>query len=147
MRPQVGQLINNKYRLTKMLGDGGMGSVFEAQHEMLGNAVALKFLHPELARRQGLVQRFLQEARVSAKIESKHVVKVTDVEQTPTGLPFMVMEFLRGRSLQTLYEDNYRAGRRLGYEEALKYAVQILDASRRPTTRASFIATSSRTTS
>ncbi len=127
MRPQVGQLINNKYRLTKLLGDGGMGSVFEAQHEMLGNAVALKFLHPELARRQGLVQRFLQEARVSAKIDSKHVVKVTDVEQTPTGLPFMVMEFLKGKSLQALYEDNYRAGRRLAYEEALKYGIQILD--------------------
>ncbi|NUP13517.1 MAG: protein kinase [Polyangiaceae bacterium] len=127
MRPQVGQLINNKYRLSRMLGDGGMGSVFEAQHEVLGKAVALKFLHPELARRQGLVQRFLQEARVSATIDSRHVVKVTDVEQTPTGLPFMVMEFLKGKSLQALYEDNYREGKRLGYEDALKYAVQMLD--------------------
>lgn len=127
MRPQVGQLINNKYRLTRMLGDGGMGSVFEAQHEVLGKSVALKFLHPELARRQGLVQRFLQEARVSATIDSKHVVKVSDVEQTPTGLPFMVMEFLKGKSLQALYEDNYQAGKRLAFEDALKYALQMLD--------------------
>ncbi|MFO0550797.1 MAG: protein kinase [Polyangiaceae bacterium] len=127
MRPQVGQLINNKYRLVRLLGDGGMGSVFEAQHEVLGNTVALKFLHPELARRQGLVQRFLQEARVSAKIQSPHVVRVTDVEQTPTGLPFMVMEFLKGKSLQVLYEENYRAGKRLSYEDALNYAMQILD--------------------
>jgi serine/threonine protein kinase len=127
MRPQVGQLINNKYRLTRLLGDGGMGSVFEAQHEVLGKAVALKFLHPELARRQGLVQRFLQEARVSAKIDSRHVVKVTDVEQTPTGLPFMVMELLKGKSLQALYEDNYRDGKRLAYEDALKYSSQMLD--------------------
>jgi serine/threonine protein kinase len=104
-----------------------MGSVFEAQHEVLGKAVALKFLHPELARRQGLVQRFLQEARVSAKIDSRHVVKVTDVEQTPTGLPFMVMELLKGKSLQALYEDNYRDGKRLAYEDALKYSSQMLD--------------------
>jgi len=100
MRPQVGQLVNNKYRLVRMLGDGGMGSVFEARHEVLGSSVALKFLHPELARRQGLVQRFLQEARVSAKIQSVHVVRVTDVEQTAEGLPFMVMELLSGKSLQ-----------------------------------------------
>ncbi|MBL8742093.1 MAG: serine/threonine protein kinase, partial [Myxococcales bacterium] len=127
MRPQVGQLINNKYRLVRLLGDGGMGSVFEATHEVLGNSVALKFLHPELARRQGLVQRFLQEARVSAKIQSPHVVRVTDVEQTPTGLPFMVMDFLKGISLQSLYEENYRAGKRLSYEDALNYSMQVLD--------------------
>jgi eukaryotic-like serine/threonine-protein kinase len=127
MRPQVGQLINNKYRLVRLLGDGGMGSVFEATHEVLGNSVALKFLHPELARRQGLVQRFLQEARVSAKIQSPHVVRVTDVEQTPTGLPFMVMDFLKGVSLQSLYEENYRAGKRVSFEDALNYSMQVLD--------------------
>ncbi|NUO54510.1 MAG: serine/threonine protein kinase [Polyangiaceae bacterium] len=127
MRPQVGQLINNKYRLVRMLGDGGMGSVFEATHEVLGSSVALKFLHPELARRQGLVQRFLQEARVSAKIESKHVVRVSDVEQTGEGLPFMVMELLSGKSLQALYEELYRAHKRLSFEDGLRYAMQILD--------------------
>ncbi len=127
MRPQVGQLINNKYRLVRMLGDGGMGSVFEAKHEVLGSSVALKFLHPELARRQGLVQRFLQEARVSAKIESVHVVRVTDVEQTSEGLPFMVMELLSGKSLQALYEELYRAHKRLSFEDGLRYAMQILD--------------------
>jgi eukaryotic-like serine/threonine-protein kinase len=127
MRPQVGQLINNKYRLVRLLGDGGMGSVFEATHEVLGSGVALKFLHPELARRQGLVQRFVQEARVSAKIHSSHVCRVVDVEQTPNGLPFMVMDLLKGKSLQTLYEDNYRAGVRLSYQEALDLAMQMLD--------------------
>jgi serine/threonine-protein kinase len=126
-RPQVGQLINNKYRIARVIGDGGMGSVYEAQHEVLGSKVALKFLHPELARRQGLVQRFLQEARVSAKIQSVHVVRVSDVEQTPEGLPFIVMELLSGQSLQSLYEDLYQRGQRLSYADALDYAVQILD--------------------
>src|SRR5262252_7380932 len=110
MRPQPGDLINGKYRLVRLIGDGGMGSVFEARHEVLGTTVALKFLHAELTRRPGLVQRFLQEARVSAQIQSPHVVKVTDVDQTSGGLAFIVMEYLEGNTLQALYEDLYREG-------------------------------------
>ena len=126
MRAQVGQVINNKYRLLRVIGDGGMGTVYEARHEVLGTSVALKFLHPELSRRQGLVQRFLQEARVSAQIQSPHVVRVTDVDQTPGGA-FIVMEYLEGRTLQALYEDLYRAGQQLSYVDALEYAMQMLE--------------------
>jgi serine/threonine-protein kinase len=126
MRPQVGQVINNKYRLLRLIGDGGMGSVYEARHEVLGTSVALKFLHKELATRQGLVQRFLQEARVSAQIQSPHVVRVTDVDQTPAAA-FIVMEYIEGRTLQTLYEDFYRAGQRLPYSDALEFAMQMLE--------------------
>ena len=122
MRPQVGQVINNKYRLVRVIGDGGMGSVYEARHEVLATTVALKFLHPELSRRAGLVQRFLQEARVSAQIQSPHVVRVSDVDQMPTGQAFIVMEYLEGKTLQTLYEDLYNAGQRLSYNDALEYA-------------------------
>ena len=60
--PKPGDLINGKYRLVRLIGDGGMGSVFEARHELLGTTVALKFLHASLARRKGLVERFLREA-------------------------------------------------------------------------------------
>ena len=127
MRPQVGQVISNKYRLIRLIGDGGMGSVYEARHEGLGTTVALKFLHPELSRRSGLVQRFLQEARVSAQIHSPHVVRVSDVDQGSGGLAFIVMEYLEGRTLQTLYEDLYKAGVRLSYADALEYAMQMLE--------------------
>jgi eukaryotic-like serine/threonine-protein kinase len=127
MRPQVGQVINNKYRLVRVIGDGGMGSVYEARHEVLGTTVALKFLHPELSRRAGLVQRFLQEARVSAQIQSPHVVRVSDVDQMQTGQAFIVMEYLEGKTLQTLYEELYNANQRLMYGDALEYACQMLD--------------------
>ena len=127
MRPQVGQVIHNKYRLLRVIGDGGMGSVFEARHEVLGTTVALKFLHPELSRRSGLVQRFLQEARVSAQIQSPHVVRVTDVDQNPNGQAFIVMEYLEGKTLQTLYEELYHARQRLSYADALEYAMQMLE--------------------
>ena len=126
MRPEVGQVINNKYRLLRLIGDGGMGTVYEARHEVLGTSVALKFLHHELSRRSGLVQRFLQEARVSAQVQSPHVVRVTDVDQASGGA-YIVMEYLEGKTLQTLYEELYRAGQQLSYGDALEYAMQMLD--------------------
>jgi len=123
MRPEVGQIIVGKYRLTRLIGEGGMGSVFEANHEYLGSAVALKFLNPILASRPALVARFLQEARVSASIRSPHVVQVSDVDQTLEGLPYLVMELLEGESLQTCMN----RCRTLPLGTALEYAVQILN--------------------
>lgn len=127
MRPQAGQVINNKYRLLRLIGDGGMGSVYEARHEILGTTVALKFLHPELSRRENLVRRFLQEARVSAQIQSPHIVNVIDVDQQPGGLAYIVMEYLEGSTLQALYEQLYHAGKRLSYADAMEYAMQMLE--------------------
>ncbi|MBW2455068.1 MAG: serine/threonine protein kinase [Deltaproteobacteria bacterium] len=127
MDPQVGQLINNKYRLVRLIGDGGMGSVFEARHELLGTTVALKFLHPALTRRKGLVERFLQEAQVSARIDNPHVVRVSDVDRTYEGLAFMVMEYVVGETLQMLYERNYQEGTRMPYADAFDYMLQLLD--------------------
>ncbi len=122
MRPNPGDLIGGKYRILRMIGDGGMGAVYEARHEVLGTSVALKFLHTELAKRQGLSTRFLQEARVSASIQSPHVTKVTDVEQTPDGTPYLVMELLTGESLQQLIDRQ----RKIPRDQALDFALQIL---------------------
>lgn len=123
MRPRVGETINGKYRLIRLIGEGGMGSVFEARHEYLGSAVALKFLDPELARRSGLVARFLREARVSATVQSPHIVQVSDVDESSTGLPYIVMEILHGESLQTLLA---RVGK-LAFDTSLDFSVQILN--------------------
>lgn len=122
MRPNPGDVIGGKFRIVRMIGDGGMGAVYEARHEVLGTSVALKFLHTELARRQGLATRFLQEARVSASIQSPHVTKVTDVEQTPDGTPYLVMELLSGESLQQLLDRQ----RKLPKDQAIDFALQIL---------------------
>lgn len=100
-----------------------MGSVYEATHEYLGSVVALKFLNPEFARRGGLVARFIQEARVSASLRSPYVVQVSDVDQTPEGLPYLVMELLVGESLHAVIA---RAGR-LPRAVALDFTVQILN--------------------
>jgi len=96
-----GSLINGKYRLGRQLGEGGMGAIYEARHEFLGTEVALKFLHPALSSRPHVVARFVQEARVSANIRSPHVVSVIDVDQSPEGLAFLVMELLHGEPLSS----------------------------------------------
>jgi eukaryotic-like serine/threonine-protein kinase len=120
----IGSVVNGKYRLVRILGDGGMGSVYEALHAVLGTRVAIKVLHPELARRTGLVERFLQEARVSAQIRSPHVVQVIDVDRTPDGHAYIVMELLEGEPLSSVVDRQ----RRLPVSTACEYTLQILEA-------------------
>jgi serine/threonine-protein kinase len=116
------QIVRDKYRILRLIGEGGMGSVYEARHEVLGNHVALKFLHPEIARQPGLEQRFLQEAKLSATIANPHIARVTDVDTTDQG-PYLVMELLQGEPLQGLLDRE----KRLGIERSVVFALQILD--------------------
>jgi len=120
----IGTVVNGKYQLVRLLGDGGMGSVYEAQHAVLGTRVAIKVLHPELARRTGLVERFLQEARVAAQIRSPHVVQVTDVDRTPDGHAYIVMELLEGEPLSSVLDRQHK----LSVTVACEYTQQILEA-------------------
>jgi eukaryotic-like serine/threonine-protein kinase len=120
----IGSVVNGKYRLARLLGDGGMGAVYEAHHAVLGTRVAIKVLHPDLARRTGLVERFLQEARVAAQIRSPYVVQVTDIDRTPDGQAYIVMELLEGEPLSGVLDRQ----RKLPVATACEYTVQILAA-------------------
>jgi serine/threonine-protein kinase len=120
----VGQVLSEKYRLVRLVGDGGMGSVYEAEHLLLGTHVAIKVLHSELARRQGLADRFMQEARVSAQIKSPHVVQVHDVDRTPQGEAFLVMELLQGEPLSARIDRQKKLPEGL----ACELSIQILEA-------------------
>ncbi|HEX6764383.1 MAG TPA: serine/threonine-protein kinase [Polyangiaceae bacterium] len=120
--PSAGDLIGGKYRVIRMLGDGGMGTVYEARHEALGTAVALKFLKPELAQMPGLAQRFLREARVAANIASPHVAHVSDVDTAADGSPYLVMELLGGEPLQRVLDQKSK----LPPAQAIDFALQIL---------------------
>ncbi|HEV8549658.1 MAG TPA: serine/threonine-protein kinase, partial [Polyangiaceae bacterium] len=121
MLPVAGDLIGGKYRIVRLIGDGGMGSVYEARHEGLRTEVALKFLHEDLAGRAGLSERFLQEARVAATIRSPHVAHVTDVDVGPNGQPYLVMELLVGESLQHRLDRE----RKLPVPVAVDFSLQI----------------------
>ncbi len=116
-----GDIVGGKYRIVRLIGDGGMGSVYEARHERLGTAVALKFLHADIADRPGLSERFLQEAKVAAAIVSPHVAHVTDMDAGPDGQPYLVLELVVGESLEDLLEREHK----LPLERAIDFSTQI----------------------
>jgi serine/threonine protein kinase len=95
-----GQLISNRYRLVRLLGQGGMGSVWLAEHTTLKNEVAVKLIDSELGQLDQPRARFLREARLAARIKSAHVVQIHDYGVTDNGQPFIAMEYLIGESLR-----------------------------------------------
>jgi serine/threonine-protein kinase len=97
--PLVGTLVAERYRVEKRLGQGGMGTVYVAEHLGIGKRVALKCLNPEYAANAMVVERFLREARLATAAGNEHIVDVTDIGKLPDGAPFIVMELLEGREL------------------------------------------------
>ena len=91
--------VAGKYRLTRLLGKGGMGSVWEGVHESLGTRVAVKFIDTDYASSDEIRQRFVNEAKAAARLRSKHVVQVYDQGVGDDGKPYIVMEFLEGEPL------------------------------------------------
>jgi serine/threonine-protein kinase len=85
-----GAILLGKYRVERILGQGGMGVVVEAIHTTLDDRVAIKFLLPEGSRKDIVFRRFLQEARAAARIKSEHVAKVFDVGTLESGEPYMI---------------------------------------------------------
>ena len=94
-----GQEVGGKYKVERLVGSGGMGTVWLGQHIGLGNRVAIKFIRPQFAARDDARRRFEIEARAAASVDSKHAVKVYDYGVTDAGLPYIVMEYLEGESL------------------------------------------------
>src|SRR5260221_11105875 len=101
---RMGDIVAGKYRIERVLGEGGMGVVVAAHHLQLDEPVALKFLHRDAAAQKDLVARFMREARTSAKIKSEHVARVKDVGTPDSGIPYIVMEHLEGEDLASVVE-------------------------------------------
>ncbi|MEI7892829.1 MAG: serine/threonine-protein kinase [Myxococcales bacterium] len=101
--PKPGDILAAKYRVERLLGQGGMGIVVAARHLELDDWVAIKFLLPQMLEHPTIVARFLVEAKAARRIKSEHAAKVTDVGTLPeTGAPYMVMELLEGIDLAGL---------------------------------------------
>lgn len=113
------------YRPIKLLGEGGMGRVYLAEHIRLGRNVALKILRPEYAARKDAVQRFFQEAKAVNSIGHKNIVDVTDYRELETGEIFFIMEHLSGQNLGDILKD---AKSPLPPRLAKEIAIQICDA-------------------
>lgn len=93
-RKQIGA-----YRVLRVLGVGGMGTVYEAEHQKISRRVAVKLLHGEFAQNPELVQRFLNEARAVNEIKHQGVIQIFDADTLEDGTPFLVMELLSGHTL------------------------------------------------
>jgi len=120
----IGKVVADRYRVVGLIGEGGMGSVFLAEHMLIGRRVALKCLHPELASDERAVARFHNEARAAAATGHENVVEVLDLGRCEDGSPFLVMEYLEGRSLA----ETLRRERRLAPTRACHITGQVLGA-------------------
>lgn len=119
----VGTLVAGKLRVVRALGIGGMGTVYEVEHELTRHRRALKLLHPQFATNHQAVARFLREASAAGRIGSPHIVETFDAGLLDTGEPYLVMEMLDGRSLADLLEETGKISER----DAIDWIAQACD--------------------
>jgi len=119
-----GQVLDGKYVIVRRIAEGGMSTIYLGVNERIGKDVAVKVLHPMVARDPEISARFEREARIVSRIRSDHVADVFDFGELPTGERFMVMEYLEGESLATILERDRTIAPRL----LATIASQILDA-------------------
>jgi eukaryotic-like serine/threonine-protein kinase len=121
---RVGNVLNGKYRIDRVLGIGGMASVYAATHLRNANRVALKILHPDLALNAGLRQRFLREGYAANSVEHSGTVRIHDDDVAEDGAVFLVMDLLHGETLEARWEQRRY---RLAPREVLQLMYQLLD--------------------
>jgi serine/threonine-protein kinase len=118
-----GTIVAQRLQVVRVLGEGGMGAVYEVEHLLTKHRRALKLLHPELASVAGVVERFLREASAAGRIGNAHIVETFDAGTTEDSAPYLVMEMLEGYSLSSYLE---RRGR-LEPAEAVEIVRQVCD--------------------
>jgi serine/threonine-protein kinase len=123
--PQPGELIDEKYRVERLLGAGGMGAVVEATHLLRRAPVALKFMSARLVHDPAVVERFLNEGVAASRINNEHVVSVLDVSKLPSGQPYLVMEYLEGLDLAKLLANEGDPGLR-DVPRCIHFVLQVL---------------------
>jgi len=119
----TGDLVDGKYRIVRLLGEGGMGAVYEGENTRIHRRVAIKVLHAGVAANGDAVARFEREAQAAGRIGSEHIVEVLDLGQLVDGERYMVMEFMDGESLSSRIQ---KSGR-LTAAQVYPIAVQMLE--------------------
>ena len=124
MEEMVGRIIGARFRITRLIGEGGMGAVYEAAHETLPRKFAIKILRPELAHQHNFIERFRREAIAAARVEHPNVIYITDFGPTEDGSVYLVMEYLEGIGLDEMIGRHTR----LPMHRMLPILIQIADA-------------------
>ncbi|HEX8720421.1 MAG TPA: protein kinase, partial [Pyrinomonadaceae bacterium] len=117
----VGQVLAGKYRIDEKIDEGGMGCVYRATHVLMEKVVAVKVLHPALAADDKIVARFTREAKAASRISHPHAINVTDFGESDNGVVYLVMEYLRGRTLK----DIVRSGGPMALERVVEIVRQV----------------------
>jgi serine/threonine-protein kinase len=120
----TGDIIDGKYRIVRLIGEGGMGAVYEGENTRIHRRVAIKVLLSGVAQTGEAVARFEREAQAAGRIGSEHIVEVLDLGNLPSGDRYMVMEFMDGDALSS----RIRARGRLSAGETYPIMVQLLEA-------------------
>lgn len=102
--PMIGQIIDQRYRIIKPVGRGGMGVVYHVEHIAMGKVMAMKLVHPHVRSRPHSVKRFRQEIKVVSRLQHVHTVSVFDCGDAEDGSLYIVMEYLRGLDLEKLLQ-------------------------------------------
>src|SRR5689334_6349264 len=121
---KAGDTLEGRYKIIKTVGEGGMGTVYLAEHMLIKRKVAIKILRSELAADSAVVERFMNEARAAGAIGHPHIVESTDMGFTRDEVPFIVFEYLEG----TLLTDEIYRVRGMPPRRALRIATQIASA-------------------
>jgi serine/threonine-protein kinase len=122
MSLQLGQVIDGKYRILRVIGEGGMGAVYEGENLRIRRRVAIKLLHGGVASNTEMVQRFEREAQVAGTVGNDHILEILDLGALPSGERYMVMEYLDGETLT----ERIKARGRLLPSEAIVLIRQVL---------------------
>jgi eukaryotic-like serine/threonine-protein kinase len=110
--PLIGQTLDGRYRIERLLGEGGMGMVYKSVHTTLGKPLAIKVLRPEVSKNEEILLRFRQEAQSASQIGNPHIIDISDFGTLPDGSTYFVMEFLTGKSLTVaLFESKFSTAR------------------------------------
>ncbi len=104
--PYIGQVLDGKYRIDSLLGQGGMGSVYRATHILMDHPCAVKVLHSSMMADPSAIPRFQREARAAARIRHQNAIAVNDFGITSDNVVYLVMEFFPGQSLRSLLREN-----------------------------------------
>ena len=118
-----GRTIDGRYKIVELLGEGGMGAVFVAEHLSLRKQVALKIIRPEFAGVPEIAARFTREAMATGKLDHPHVASALDYGMLPDGAAYLVIQLVRGKALRNLLDE-----RSLPWPTACDIAGQIADA-------------------
>jgi len=101
----IGSVLAGKYRIDERLSAGGMGTVYRGTHVLMEKTVAVKVLRPSLAADEKIVARFSREARAASRISHPNALSVTDFSEDENGIVFLVMEYLSGRTLKKVIQE------------------------------------------